>query len=121
MGFMEIAKGIIAKIRAMGKTESEIEHIVEKASEQTSANKDALQEIERDNSNIKRQDSMDALTYALKMAGITANDAAKVMQSLKDRKSTKKTNNWRRMHGLPMRRKLNRRKRRERGKRADSN
>jgi len=39
---------------------------------------------------------------------------------LRDAKNRKNTNNWRKMHGLPMRRKQKARKKHERGKRADS-
>ena len=42
------------------------------------------------------------------------------MSSLRDAENRKNTNNWRKMHGLPMRRKQKARKKHERGKRADS-
>ena len=42
------------------------------------------------------------------------------MSSLQNAENRKNTNNWRKMHGLPMRRKQKARKKHERGKRADS-
>jgi hypothetical protein len=41
------------------------------------------------------------------------------MSSSRDAKNRKNTNNWRKMHGLPMRRKQKARKKHERGKGAD--
>lgn len=41
------------------------------------------------------------------------------MSSLRDAENRKNTNNWRKMHGLPMRRKQKARKKHERGKGAD--
>ena len=41
------------------------------------------------------------------------------MSSSRDAENRKNTNNWRKMHGLPMRRKQKARKKHERGKGAD--
>lgn len=41
-------------------------------------------------------------------------------ESSRDAENRQNTNNWRKMHGLPMRRKQKARKKHERGKRADS-
>lgn len=93
---MGILKGIIDRFRAMGKTENEISGIVEAAAE--------------------------AFIEAVLQMGTTlqqAKTAILKMSSLRDAKNSKNTNNWRKMHGMTMRRKQKARKNHERGKGAD--
>lgn len=93
---MGILKGIIDRFRAMGKSEKEISGIIETAAE--------------------------AFVEAVLRTGTTlqqAKTAILKMSSLRDAENRKNTNNWRKMHGLPMRRKQKARKKHERGKGAD--
>ena len=60
---------------------------------------------------------------AVLQTGVTmkqAKTAILKMSSSRNAENRKNTNNWRKMHGLPMRRKQKARKKHERGKRADS-
>lgn len=64
----------------------------------------------------------EAFVEAVLQIGMTlqqAKTAILKMSSLRDAKNRKNTNNWRKMHGLPMRRKRKARKKHERGKGAD--
>lgn len=110
MGWIEKVKSIIERLRKSGKSEKEIETIVQQASDKATVTQTVEhvgEAIRMMNEGAKQaRDVMDAFLYA-----------AKAMSVYNARKNT---NNWRRMHGLPMRRKVNRRKRRERGKRADN-
>lgn len=93
---MGILKGIIDRFRAMGKTEKEISGIIETTAE--------------------------AFVEAVLQMGTTlqqAKTAILKMSSSRDAENRKNTNNWRKMHGLPMRRKQKARKKHERGKGAD--
>lgn len=66
----------------------------------------------------------DSLWYAIAEAGITAEEAAKALERMRAAAAAKprhETNNWRRMHGIPMQRKQKRRTSRHgKGKRTDS-
>ena len=93
---MGILKGIIDRFRAMGKTEYEILGIDEATAE--------------------------AFVEAVLQTGVTmkqAKTAILKMSSSRNAENRKNTNNWRKMHGLPMRRKQKARKKHERGKGAD--
>lgn len=93
---MGILKGIIDRFRAMGKTEKEISGIIETTAE--------------------------AFVEAVLQMGTTlqqAKTAILKMSSSRDAENRKNTNNWRKMHGLLMRRKQKARKKHERGKGAD--
>ena len=64
----------------------------------------------------------EAFVEAVLQTGTTlqqAKTAILKMSSLRDAENRKNTNNWRKMHGLPMRRKQKARKKHERGKGAD--
>lgn len=76
MGFIEAVKGIIEKFRAAGKTEEEITDIVERAAEKATVKTGIM---------AKHED----VTQIRSPAAIGVTEA----------------NNWRRLHGLPMRRK----------------
>lgn len=71
---------------------------------------------------IKIETTAEAFVEAVLRTGTTlqqAKTAILKMSSLRDAKNRKNTNNWRKMHGLPMRRKQKARKKHERGKGAD--
>lgn len=117
MGWIEKVKEVIAGLRRKGKNEQEIETIVQQASDKATVTQavdrvgEAIRMMEKSATNAR--DVMDAFVYAARAMSVYAR-----AMSVYD--SRKNTNNWRRMHGLHMRRKVNRRKRRERGKRADN-
>lgn len=71
---------------------------------------------------IKIETTAEAFVEAVLRMGTTlqqAKTAILKMSSLRDAENRKNTNNWRKMHGLPMRRKQKARKKHERGKGAD--
>lgn len=76
MGFIEAVKGIIEKFRAAGKSETEIAEFIERASEKATV-KAVIHSTDDKRAHIRNP-------------AMTVNHEA---------------NNWRRLHGLPMRRK----------------
>ena len=71
---------------------------------------------------IKVETTAEAFVEAVLRTGTTlqqAKTAILKMSSSRDVKKRKNANNWRKMHGLPMRRKQKARKKHERGKGAD--
>lgn len=82
MGWIEKVKNIICGLKASGKSEKEIEQIVQQAADKATVGGEPKS---------KRQDAVDALTYAV------------VAQARY--KARTESNNWRKMHRLPMRRK----------------
>lgn len=82
MGWIEKMKSIICNLKASGKSEKEIEQIVQEAADKATVGGELKS---------KRQDAADALTYAV---AVQARYKARM-----------ESNNWRKMHGLPMRRK----------------
>lgn len=105
---MGILKGIIDRFRAMGKTENEISSIVEAAADKATVNPNVAKNENPQKPEIKIETTAEAFVEAVLQ-----------MSSLRDAENRKNTNNWRKMHGLPMRRKQKARKKHERGKGAD--
>lgn len=71
---------------------------------------------------MKIETTAEAFVEAVLQMGTTlqqAKTAILKMSSSRDAENRKNTNNWRKMHGLPMRRKQKARKKHERGKGAD--
>lgn len=114
MGWIEKVKSIICGLKASGKSEKEIEQIVQQAADKaTVGGKTEVKPIPplfdgrymeqarlgmmsglgmtAEGYGIKTQDAVDALTYAV---------AAQARYKVRT-----ESNNWRKMHGLPMRRK----------------
>lgn len=119
---MGILKGIIDRFRAMGKTENEISSIVEAAADKVTVNPDVAKNENPQKPEIKIETTAEAFVEAVLQMGTTlqqAKTAILKMSSLRDAENRKNTNNWRKMHGLPMRRKQKARKKHERGKGAD--
>lgn len=114
MGWMDKVKDIIERLRGTGKSKQEIGMIVQQAMDKATVTRQVEQAMtaiadgvrKMGESAEKARSAMDAFVYATRALCVCD--------------TRKETNNWRRMHGLPMRRKTNRRKRRERGKRADN-
>lgn len=122
---MGILKGIIDRFRAMGKSEKEISGIIETAADKATANPDVTKPEKPKKPKkpeIKIETTAEAFVEAVLRTGTTlqqAKTAILKMSSLRDAENRKNTNNWRKMHGLPMRRKQKARKKHERGKGAD--
>ena len=113
---MGILKGIIDRFRAMEKTEKEISGIIETAADKATVNPDVTKP------EMKIETTAEAFVEAVLQMGTTlqqAKTAILKMSSSRDAENRKNTNNWRKMHGLPMRRKQKARKKHERGKGAD--
>lgn len=119
---MGILKDIIDRFRAMGKTENEISSIVEAAADKATVNSDVTKPEKPREPEIKIEATAEAFIDAVLQMGATlqqAKTAILKMSSLRNAENRKNTNNWRKMHGLPMRRKQKARKKHERGKGAD--
>lgn len=66
---------------------------------------------------ISTKEAVEEISRGIKKIGESAEDAAKALSNLrkevnrmmreKERKNRENTNNWRKMHGLPMKRKIN--------------
>ena len=70
----------------------------------------------------KTENEISSIVEAVLQTGVTmkqAKTAILKMSSSRNAENRKNTNNWRKMHGLPMRRKQKARKKHERGKGAD--
>lgn len=114
MGFIGFVKTVICRLRAAGKTENEISGILEDAAEKSTVNREVEKEREPETAlepRHKHRDSIDSLCYAMAAAGITAEEAEKALERMRASAAAKprhETNNWRRMHEIPMRRKQKR-------------
>lgn len=98
----------IDRFRAIGKTENEISSIVEAAADKATVNPDVAKNENPQKPEIKIETTAEAFVEAVLQMGTTlqqAKTAILKMSSLRDAENRKNTNNWRKMHGLPMRRK----------------
>ena len=135
MGIMSIVKNVIEHFRKAGKTENEISGMIEQAADRATVNKGVTEKKEYKRPEIKVETSAEQFVEAVMQTGVTAEQVKTAIMkmcdsqrctnrqntsSLRDAENRKNTNNWRKMHGLPMRRKQKARKKHERGKRADS-
>lgn len=127
MGFIQFMKAAIKRLRAAGKTENEIAGILKNAAEKSTVNSEVVKEREPETALEPRyahNDSIDSFCYALAAAGINAKEVLTALEAMRAGTRTKprsEKNNWRRMHGLTMRRKCNRRSLRHgKRKRTDS-
>lgn len=119
---MGILKGIIDRFRAMGKTEKEISGIIETAADKATANPDVTKPEKQREPEIKIETTAEAFVEAVMQTGVTAEQVKTAIMKMCDSQrctNRQNTNNWRKMHGLPMRRKQKARKKHERGKGAD--
>lgn len=120
MGFVEKVKNVISKLRAEGKTEKEVSEIIEQAAEAaTVLKKDGISGISGasgENQDSRRRKLQDAL---LKV-GISAKEALTAFESIYRLRRQEKSNNWRKYHGLPLKRSKGGKRRGDR-KRNDSN
>lgn len=120
---MGILKGIIDRFRAMGKSEKEISGIIETAADKATVNPDVTKPEKPREPEIEIETTAEAFVEAVLQMGTTLQQAKTAIMKMCDSKrctNRQNTNNWRKMHGMPMRRKQKARKKHERGKRADS-
>lgn len=113
MGFIQAVKEIIAKLREMGKTETEIEDAIQTAADKEMIKCGTKKKEEQQETTEELQDVLSQKTREAELA-MTAWLMARA------RENRRNTNNWRKMHGLPMRRRRKARSRNGKGKRADS-
>lgn len=93
MGWIEKVKEIICGLKASGKNKKEIKQIVQQAADKATVGCDDLGFVIA-KSGVKARDAMDAFAYV-----------AYALAVRERYEKIKETNNWRKMHGLPMRRK----------------
>lgn len=119
MGWIEKVKDIIGGLRASGKNEKEIENIVQQASDKATVAAAfkvpekwlTAQEYEQQYRTFAEAagETMRQLIKKINEAGMTTEQtiaAIRTMHSVRQQES----NNWRKIHGLPMRRKGKRRR-----------
>lgn len=105
MGWIEKVRSIIDGLRKQGKSENEVEEIIQQAAE-----KAAVRTVEKQADGIAEAagEAMKTMIGKLNEVGMTAERMATAFQWM-GRIERRQTNNWRKMHGLPMRRKGKRR------------
>lgn len=114
MGVLKAIYDVIQKMRAAGKSENEISGIIAEASEKATVKNPEIGKIPK----IETVKQPKTLKEALSERGISTEDAVRAFERINqasERKIRKTSNNWRKMHGLPMRR----RKRNGRRRKAD--
>lgn len=125
MEWIEKVKGIIGRLRRNGKTEPEIEEIVQQAADKATV----TQEMERSQAEVatvfrvpselltspefEQQylflakaagEAMRRIIEKIREAGMTAEQVAAALRMMHGSRQ-QESNNWRKLHGLPMRRK----------------
>lgn len=117
MGFVEKVKNFVSKLRAAGKTEKEVQKIIEQAAETATVVRNAeIKKIPE----IRIGADTEKLQNALKRVGISAKEALTALESVYRPRRQEKSNNWRKYHGLPLKRSKGGKRRGDR-KRNDSN
>ena len=102
---MGILKGIIDRFRAMGKTENEISSIVEAAADKATVNPDVAKNENPQKPEIKVETSAEQFVEAVMQTGVTAEQVKTAIMKMCDSQrctNRQNTNNWRKMHGLPL-------------------
>lgn len=125
MEWIEKVKGIIGRLRRNGKTEPEIEEIVQQAADKATV----TQEMERSQAEVATMfrvpsellaspefeqqylffakaagEAMRRIIDKIREEGITAEQVAAALRMMHGSRQ-QESNNWRKLHGLPMRRK----------------
>lgn len=117
MGFVEKVKNFVSKLRAAGKTEKEVQKIITQAAETATVLKKPESPEHPEESKAAGGES---LQDALSKAGISAREALTALESIYRPRRQEKSNNWRKYHGLPLKRSKGGKRRGDR-KRNDSN
>lgn len=101
MEFAEKVKSIISKLRAAGKTEKEVSEIIKQAADAaTVTKKPEINQIPE----MRIRADTESLQNALKRVGISAKEALSVCEALYKVGEPEHSNNWRKYHGLPLKR-----------------
>lgn len=129
MEWIEKVKGIIGRLRRNGKTEPEIEEIVQQAADKATVTQEAGQERAKvaeaygipsewlASPDYAQQyvlfakaagEAMQRIINKIKEAGMTAVQVEAALRMMHGSRQ-QESNNWRKLHGLPMRRKGRRR------------
>ena len=112
MKFAEKVKNIISKLRAAGKTEKEVSEIVKQAADAaTVIKKPEIKQIPE----IRIRADTENLQNALKRVGISAKEALFAFEALYKVREPERSNNWRKYHGLPLKRRGGNRSGRKKG------
>lgn len=101
MEFVKKVKNVISRLRAVGKTEKEVSEIIEQAAEAATVLRKT--EYPEHPEKIKVAGGENLQDTLLK-AGITAKEALVAFESIYRPRGQKKSNNWRKYHGLPLKR-----------------
>lgn len=117
MGFVEKVKNFVSKLRAAGKTEKEVQKIITQAAETATVLKKTESPEHPEESKAAGGES---LQDALSKAGISVREALTALESIYRPRRREKSNNWRKYHGLPLKRSKGGKRRGDR-KRNDSN
>ena len=105
---MSIVKNVIEHFRKAGKTENEISGMIEQAADRATVNKGVAEKKEYKRPEIKVETSAEQFVEAVMQTGVTAEQVKTAIMKMCDSQrctNRQNTNNWRKMHGLPMRRK----------------
>lgn len=112
MRFVEKVKNIISKLRAAGKTEKEVFEIVKQAADAATVIKNPeIKQIPE----IRIRADTENLQNALKQVGISAKEALSAFEALYKVREPERSNNWRKYHGLPLKRRGGKRSGRKKG------
>ena len=112
MKFVEKVKSIISKLRAEGKTEKEVSEIIKRAADAaTVIKKPEIKQIPE----IRSRADTENLQNALLRVGISVKEAIQALQTLYKVGEPERSNNWRKYHGLPLKRRGGKRRGRRKG------
>lgn len=105
MRWTEKVRSIIAGLRKQGRSEDEVEMIVRQAAEKATVKTTQKQVDEFAEA---AGETMRKMIGKLQEVGMTTEETTVALMALRNERR-QQTNNWRKMHGLPMRRKGKRR------------
>lgn len=111
MKFVEKMKTIISKLRAEGKTEKEVSEIIKRAADAATVKNPENKQIPE----IRIRADTENLQNALMRVGISAKEAIQALQTLYKVGKPEHSNNWRKYHGLPLKRRGGKRRGRRKG------
>lgn len=113
-GWRELIAGAIDKA---------YDRMIEQAADKATVNKGITEKKEYKKPEIKAKTTAEQFVEAVMQTGVTAEQVKTAIMKMSGSQgctNRRDTNNWRKMHGLPMRRKQKARRKHERGKGADS-
>lgn len=100
MKFAEKVKTIISKLRAEGKTEKEVSEIIKRAADAATVKNPEIKQIPE----TRIRADTENLKNALMRVGISAKEAISALQTIYKAGKPEHSNNWRKYHGLPLKR-----------------